>query len=551
MSSLPPQKAACSELENHSLSSPPPSPKRSFACTDEADHTPSSLGYFKRRHVHNDSEATKQAPFSKSSASHSPDAIALEHAVNADPLSSSEIGNRPHKEPRCENHSIPKHSTEDETIWLRPATEQSGDANSTAGSSRRECLPLTCGTRYGYDVRESFRASAAGSASGWTSPSRSRSDLSSPERRAASWEWNMDKVAQPIRSRTPSMPYVRRPRDLWKPESSSDEHVRTVYGLVDNHDSIFDTSAPPGITRRRGSVPDISGDRSWSPSSGSQALRANEPSKSEQPTGAEKSRVVSMTRRRSRSLPPAKSQPFSSSDAGNSTRRQHFSLESIGSTWHGTYLPGDPLTCGVLGRNPSDLPITSDEFNRLLRQAHYNKHASVIFSPLSPLRNPRPSSSLTTNASYRHFFPSIQDISQKLSKFKRGPDRRLRNICELSQPLSVVSECTHCRECQRDTLCKRLLVSDYRRMRHAASMLRTVPVVHKVLNSPRYKIEADEKSPWKEAIVAICAEPFPGSPHWRDLDDFDDDDEDYPEIPDEDLLSDEEDVKLGMGERTR
>jgi hypothetical protein len=445
MSSLPPQKAACNELENHSPSSPPPSPKRSFAFTDEADHTLSSLGYFKRRHVHNDSEATKRAPLGKSSASHSPDAIALELAVNADPLSSSEIGNRPHKESRwseaslhsltttpelrscSENHSIPKHSTEDETICLRPPTEQSGDANSTAGSSRRERPPLTRGTRYSYDVRESFRASAAGSASGWPSPSRSRSDLSSPERRAASREWNIDKVAQPIRSRTPSMPYVRRPpRDLWKPESSSDDPVRTVYGLVDNHDSIFDTSAPPGITRRRGSVPDISGGRSWSPSSGSLALRANEPSKSEQPTGAEKSRVVSMTRRRSRSLPPAKSQPSSSSDAGNSTRRQHFSLDSVGSTWHGTYLPGDPLTCGVLGEYPSDLPITSDEFNRLLRQAHYNKHASVIFSPLSPLRNPRPSSSLTTNATYRHFFPSIQDISQKLSKFKRGPDRRLR-----------------------------------------------------------------------------------------------------------------------------
>jgi hypothetical protein len=89
-------------------------------------------------------------------------------------------------------------------------------------------------------------------------------------------------------------------------------------------------------------------------------------------------------------------------------------------------------------------------------------------------------------------------------------------------------------------------------MRHAASMLRTVPVVHKALSSPRYKIDEDEKSPWKEAIVAICAEPFPGSPRWRDLDDFDDDDdEDYPEIPDEDLLSDEEDVKLGMGERAR
>lgn len=526
MSSLPPQKAARNELENNSPSSPPPSPKRSFAFTDEADHTPNSLGYFKRRHVHNDSEATKRAPL--------------------DPLSSSEIGNRPHNEPRCANHSIPKLKTEDETICLRPPTEQSSDANSTAGSSRRDRPPLTRGTRYSYDVRESLRASAVGSALGWPSPSRSRSDLSSPERRAAFREWNIDKVTQPIRSRPPSMPYVRRPpRDLWKPESSSDEPVRTVYGIVDNRDSIFDASAPPGLTRRRGSVPDISGGRSSSSSSGSLPLRANEPSKYEQPTGAEKSRVVSMTRRRSRSLPPAKLQPSSSSDTGNGTRRQHFSLDSVGSTWHGTYLPGDPLTCGVLEEYPSDLPITSDEFNRLIRQAHYNKHASVIFSPLSPLRNPRPSSSLTTNATYQHFFPSIQDIPPKLSKFKRGPDQRLRTICELSQPLLVASECTHCRECQRDTLCKRLLVVDYRRMRHAASMLRTVPVVHKALSSPRYKIDEDEKSPWKEAIVAICAEPFPGSPRWRDLDDFDDDDDDYPEIPDEDLLSDEEDVKLG------
>ncbi|KAG1770982.1 hypothetical protein EDD22DRAFT_12052 [Suillus occidentalis] len=440
MSSLPPQKAACNELENNSPSSPPLSPKRSFAFTDEADHTPNSLGYFKRRHVHNDSETTKRAPLGKSSASHSPDAIALEHTVNADPLSSSEIGNRPHKEPRCANHSIPKHKTEDETICLRLPTEQSGDANSTAGSSRRDRPPLTCGTRYSYDVRESLRASAAGSALGWPSPSRSRSDLSSPERRAAFREWNIDKVTQLIRSRPPSMPYVRRPpRDLWKPESSSDEPVRTVYGIVDDRDSIFDTSAPPGLTRRRGSVPDISGGRSSSSSSGSLPLHANEHFKYEQPTGAEKSRVVSMTRRRSRSLPPAKLQPSSSSDAGNGTRRQHFSLDSVGSTWHGTYLPGDPLTCGVLGEYPSDLPITSDEFNRLLRQAHYNKHASVIFSPLSPLRNPRPSSSLTTNATYQHFFPSIQNIPQKLSKFKRGPDQRLRTICELSQPLLVAS----------------------------------------------------------------------------------------------------------------
>lgn len=532
--SPPPQKVAYNEPENDNPSSPPPSPKRSFDFTDEADHTPSSLGYFKRRHVYNGGEATKRAPL--------------------DLLSSSEIDNRPHKDPRwsetslhslatvpeprsCDaNHSIHKNGTEGEAICSWPPDVQSGDADSTAGSSRTERPPLTRGARYSSNVRESVRASAAGSASGLPSLSRSQSDLTSSERRASSREWNVDKVTQPIRLRTPSMPNVRRPpRDLRKAESSSDEPVRTVYGLVDNCDSIFDTSAPPGLTRRRGSVPEITGGRSLSPTSGSLALHVDERSKYVRPIGAEQSRVVPMTRRRSRSLPPANLQQSSSSDAGNSTQRQHFCLDSIG-TWHGTYLPGDPLTGGLLEKTHHD------EFHRLLRQAHYNKHTSKIFSPLSPLRNPRPSPFLTINATYQYFFPSIQDIPDKLSKFKRGPHQRLRTNCERHQPLAIASECTHCQECQRDTLCKRLLVSDYRRMRHVASMARTAPIVHKPSSSPRYRIDEAEQSLWKEVTTATSVEPFPGSPRWRDLDDFDD----YPEIPDEDLLLDEED-ELGMG----
>ncbi|KAG1887359.1 hypothetical protein F4604DRAFT_1721588 [Suillus subluteus] len=545
----PPQKVTRNEPENDNPSSPPPSPKRSFAFTDEADHTPSSLGYFKRRHVYSDGEATKRAPL--------------------DPLSSSEIDNRPHKDPRwseislhslatapelrsCDaNPSIPKNETEDETICSRLPAVQSGDADSTVGSSRRERPPLTRGVRYSSDVQESVCASAAELALGWPSPSRSQSDLTSSERRASSRKRNVDKVIQPIRSSAPSMPYDRcPPRDLWKAESASDEPVRTVYGLMDNRDSIFDTPVPPGLTRRRGSVPDITGVRSRSPTSGSLALCANKSYKYERPTGVEQSRVVSMTRRRSKSLPPAQLQPSSSSDTGNSTERHHFRLDSIG-TWHGTYLPGDPLTCGVLEEYPSDLPITGGEFYRLLRQAHYNKHASNIFSPLNPLRNPRPSSSLTTNATYRYFFPSIQDIPDNRSKFKRGPEPRLRTICERRQPRAVALECTHCQECQRDTLCKRLLVKDYRRKRRAARKLRTTSNAHTPLSSPPCKIDEDEKSLCNEVTAATSPEPSPGSPRLRDLDDFGNDDGDYPEIPDEVLLSGEEDAKPGTGEFTR
>lgn len=70
--------------------------------------------------------------------------------------------------------------------------------------------------------------------------------------------------------------------------------------------------------------------------------------------------------------------------------------------------------------------------------------------------------------------------------------------------------------------------------------------MHDPLGSPHYKIDEDEKSLWEEVTAATSGEPFPGSPRWRDLDDFvdDDGDDDYPEIPDENLLSDEEDAKL-------
>jgi len=518
--SPPPQKIACNEPENDNPSSLPPSPKRSFALTDEADHTPSSLGYSKRRHVHNDGEATTRAPL--------------------DPLSSSEIDNRSHQDPRC----TPNNGTEDKAICLRLPAVQSGDAGSAAGSSSRERPPLTRGAKHSSDVQEPVRASPAGSASGLLSPSKSRSAPTSSERRTSSRERNVDKVIQPKRSSTPSVPYDRPHRCLCHAVSLPEEPMWTVYGLMDDLVPMFDTSVPPGLTRRRGSVPDMTGGRSSSLMSGSQAQRADKPSKHERPTCAEKSRVVSMSRRRSKSSSHAKLQPSSSSDAGNSTQRHRSRLDSIG-TWHGIYLPGDPLAWSILEEYPYDLPITRVEFYRLLRQAHYNKHASNIFSPLNPLRNPGPSFYLTTNATYRYFFPSIQDIPDNLSKFKRGPEQRVRTVCERHQPRAVSSECTHCQECQRDTLCKRLLVKKYRRMRRAASKSKNGSKAHK----PHHKVDEDEKSLCKEVTAAPSAEPSPGSPRLRDLNDFGDgnNDDNYPEIPDEGLLSNEEDAKLVTG----
>lgn len=492
--SFPPQKVACNEPENDNPSSPPLSPKRTFAFTDEADHIPSSPGYFKRRHVHNDGEATKRAPL--------------------------EVDNRPHKDPK----RIPKNGTKAEAIWSWLLAVQSSDDS----KAEIERLSLTRGARYSYDVRESIRALAAGSAPGWLSSSRSQSKVPSSERRASSRERNVDKVTQPIRLCTPSIPCVP---DLRKAEASSNEPMWTVYGLMDNPDSIFDISATLGLTKRRRSVSDMAGSCSWSPTSDSLACSADEHSKCERPIGAEQSRVVSMTRRRS---PPAKLQLSPSRDASSSTRRRHFRLDSIG-TWHGTYLPGDPLTCGISEERSSDLPITGREFYRLLRQAHYNKHASHVFSPLNPLRNPRPSSSLTNNVTYQYFFPSIQDIPDKRSKFKKGPEQRLRTLCERRQSLVVASESRHCQQCERDTLCKRLLVSDYRRrMRLAAS---NAPIVDKPLSSPDYKIDEDEKDLWKEVAAVTSTEPSPGK---RDPDNLGGNN-DYPEIPDE------EDAKLGTG----
>ncbi|KAG1733576.1 uncharacterized protein EDB91DRAFT_1251241 [Suillus paluster] len=571
--SPPPQKVASNEPENDNPSSPPVSPKRSFAFTDEADRTPASLGYFKRRHVHDDGEAAKRAPLGKFSASHSPDAIALEHIVNADPLSASEIDNRPENDPRwseapfhslattapelrsCDaNHSIPINGTGDEITCSWPPAIKSGDADSTAGSSRRERPPLTRGGRYSSDAQESVRASAAGSASAWPPPLRSRSDLSSPERRTSSRGWDVDKVTQSIRSRTPSVPYVRRPpRDLWKAASSSNDPVRTVYGLVDDRDSIFDTSPPPGITRRRGSVPDLTGPGSWSLSlaSGSQPLRADESPKSVPPIGAERSRVVSMTPRRSRSLPPAGLQLPKPSEAHDSSRRNYSRLNS-NATLHDTCLLGDPRICGVLEKSAFDLPIDRDEFFHLLRQAVHNKHFSRVFSPLNPLRNPRPSSSLTANPIYQRFMPSL--LNRLSPRYAKGPDKRLRTLCELIQPpFAIEYECTHCQECKRDTIRKRLLARNYRCMRLAPTVL-TTPLTCNPgppSSSRPYNIDEDEKSLWEEVAAATSTEPFPGSPRLRDLHDFDDDneDDDYPEIPDEDLLSGGEDVKFGMGKR--
>ena len=118
-------------------------------------------------------------------------------------------------------------------------------------------------------------------------------------------------------------------------------------------------------------------------------------------------------------------------------------------------------------------------------------------------------------------------------------------------------ECTHCQECKRDTIGKRLLVSRYRQKRKDAISLLTSPVIFRAgspLGTSCRDINEEEKSLWEELRGATFTSVgrFQANPRFHDLrnsSDDDDDDDDYPEIPDEDLLSDEEDVVLERGER--
>jgi hypothetical protein len=435
-------KVTSNEPENDNPSSPPLSPKRSFSFTDEGGDVAASLGYFKRRHVHNEGETARRAPLGKFSA---PTALMLLRrniTMIADPLSVSEIDNRPrlHSDPTCPQssfhslgafpksrscdtgHTVPTNGTEDEVVCSWPPAVQSDNADSTGGGNRSERPPLVRSGKYSPDARESCRASAAGSALAWPPSSKGRSDLSSPERRT-SRRWDVEKVSQSIRSRSSSMPNVRRPPgELWKAESSSDDPARTIYGLVDDRDSILDSSPSPGLAKRRCSEFDVAGrgSSSLSLASGSQPLRADESCKAVPPIGAERSRVVSMTPRRSRSLPPA-GLPSCEADDGPHPRLK------FDSTWrnsNNSHLLGYPVTHDAWENATSDSPITEDKFNRLLRQTAHNKYTSKVFSPLGPLRNPLPSFSLTATRTYQQYFPS--STNRLSSRYTKGPEWRVR-----------------------------------------------------------------------------------------------------------------------------
>lgn len=389
-----------------------------------------SLGYFKRRHVHNESEAARRVPLGKCRTTTALMLLRWNTIVIADPLSVSETDNRPrlHRDPSWPESSLhslgttPKSRSGDGnhsngTAYSWPPVIKSGDADNTAGSERPPLIRNSA--RYSPDARESL---AAGSAPAWPPP-RSRSDLSSIERRTS--RWDVDKVVQYIRSRSSSMPHVRRPPgDLWKAGPSSNDPARTIYGLVNDRDSMFDSPPSPGLAKRRCSESDVTGRGSWSSSLaiGSQPLRADESPKPVPPIGAERSRVASMTQRRSKSVPPA-GPPSSDEDDRPYSRLK---LKSDG-TWRdsrNTHLLGYSSVCGAPEKSTLNSPITKDEFNHLLRQTMHNKHTSKVFSPLSPLRNPPPSLSLTVNPAYQRYFPSS---ANRLSlRYTKGPGRRVR-----------------------------------------------------------------------------------------------------------------------------
>jgi hypothetical protein len=164
---------------------------------------------------------------------------------------------------------------------------------------------------------------------------------------------------------------------------------------------------------------------------------------------------------------------------------------------------------------------------------------------------------MTINPAYQLRMPSLSN--KPSPRYSKGPEKRLRTLCDNYQSHDLDSTCVHCQECKRDTVGKRLLAFRYRQQQFYAQHAQPRPF-------PRLgavtTIEGDEddNSLWDEVAAVTSTAPLPimrngsncavaatnlrMSPRMKDLRSCEDGgdaggDGSYPEIPGEDLLMNE------------
>jgi len=252
---------------------------------------------------------------------------------------------------------------------------------------------------------------------------------------------SQESAFQPIRARSNSLPLIHSPPgDLWQAAipavdelAVASEPARTDDGPVDNTLSappLFPPGLspyPPGL-RLRGSDNDLPGSASSFLASGSHPIRTSEQADRVVPIGAERSRVMRMIA--SRSIRD-KSEPPSTDNATITDPSAYFwyppllspklqsKLQHILRGWR-------EQSADIPPHEPQhDIrPISRDDFHRLLRQTTNNKFASRIISPLSPLRSPAPSFTLTTDPAYQARMPSLMNTFSL--RYSKGPIKRSR-----------------------------------------------------------------------------------------------------------------------------
>ncbi|KAI6123307.1 hypothetical protein EDD17DRAFT_1530963 [Pisolithus thermaeus] len=329
-------------------------------------------------------------------------------------------------------------------------------------------------------------------------------------------------------TRTNSLPCVRcPPGDLWQATIAKDFSVgevgssplSTACGPLDDGGvySSFSPSSPPGLSpyrpklTRRGSDSNLDLNASNSVSlflaSGSQPLHTPEQPKSSVPIGAERSRVMRIISSRS---PSEKSRLSSTRDTLTDDPSFHLWYSPSQSlklqSKLKTFLEDDKLS-----HPPRPVPISQEDFCRLLRQATNNRFAPKIFSPLNPLRTSVPPSNLAADPTYVSRMPSLTNMPSP--RYTQSPSIRVRTTCDVYQSSRFEEVCGHCRECKRDSVGKRFLAFKYRQMsqRKRRSYDFGLPIPGRAPLDMLGGIDCDERSLWDEVATVTSTEPFPRS----------------------------------------